>query len=473
MPAGILGFTLKAKPSSPGHEYDILGIEDLVAPNGTPTITDYKLASNTHEGFLNYGIAVAAVPQSDAPPAMPVMPGTWTYTLGNFGFPGIDNADVTLYYRQTVDDQFHGGVIDVNAFIAGGIVDVDTFGQALKTAYDGFAGLSLGKVTFYSLPDKYLQINDTKYLEVLEETKVASGAPALNIIVVESLNDLVEGAAGVTPGAPAMAMEHGTHASGLIVTFWNDPGIDTMILRHEAGHFGGLYHTSEFTAGLGDALSDTPLCADVNAQFETCPDYPNLMFPTGGDMSYTLSAKQNTTLQGSLFYRGIVSPGGAPLVLPGDDEGADAPSFIEADLAERWEASALPSGHAWAKSAWATSLSPTAVAALSAVACGVGQGEASVLATGLQGVPTLDLLAIGAEATAPVYVRHQALFALRDRQLSAREQAALLALVTRPDLPTRVRLGAFSAAERAVPHARSALLSAAAADSTLQRWLSR
>jgi hypothetical protein len=45
-----------------------------------------------------------------------VQPGLWRILLGSDG--PLDAANVRVWVRKTEDGQFHGGVIDVNVFIA-------------------------------------------------------------------------------------------------------------------------------------------------------------------------------------------------------------------------------------------------------------------------------------------------------------------------------------------------------------------
>jgi hypothetical protein len=87
---------------------------------------------------------------------------------------------------------------------------------------------------------------------------------------------------------------------------------DANVLRHEAGHFAGLFHTTEFDPTAEDPLSDTPRCADVNG-LEACPDFTNVMFPVGATTPGELTAQQTRVVQGSALYRGVYAPGEAPM----------------------------------------------------------------------------------------------------------------------------------------------------------------
>lgn len=64
-----------------------------------------------------------------------------------------------------------------------------------------------------------------------------------------------------------------------------------------AGHFAGLFHTSEFAPGYGDPLSDTPQCDDPATLLQACPDFGNAMFPGGLSTPGTLSPLQVRVVQ--------------------------------------------------------------------------------------------------------------------------------------------------------------------------------
>src|SRR5690606_3147803 len=144
----------------------------------------------------------------------------------------------------------------------------------------------------------------------------------INVIVVAMIDS--PGVGGFSPGAPALALEHGTSQSGVVVLPF-DQLVDWMVLAHEAGHFSGLMHTSEFT-GLADRLSDTPSCTTVELDPQSCADRDNLMFPYGSlSIQRLLTPQQETVLQASALYRGAVEPGGGfpePLDANDDFDGA-------------------------------------------------------------------------------------------------------------------------------------------------------
>lgn len=99
---------------------------------------------------------------------------------------------------------------------------------------------------------------------------------------------------GISAGLPGPPALHGNPANGLVFTgadIGSDNAFVAHIMAHELGHYLGLRHTTEtvhnresgvefdFFLGTTDPISDTPVCASVEALQTDCPDYTNLMFP--------------------------------------------------------------------------------------------------------------------------------------------------------------------------------------------------
>jgi hypothetical protein len=205
IPDGTLGFTAIVKP--PG-QFDNVGVEHLIAPSGYAVIADYSLPP-TDWTFAWYGMTVAAVPQSDAPPAMPaVMTGPWQIAIGDpTGAPG--SGEVSVWLRRTADGEFHGGTLDVNVFIAGGVTTPQYMADMVLESYEGYAGLKAGTATFYELGAEWAVVSDAvQFFEVLEQTAAATSRPALNVIAIADLTGELDGAAGVAAGIPGQGVEH-------------------------------------------------------------------------------------------------------------------------------------------------------------------------------------------------------------------------------------------------------------------------
>ncbi|MGK3993521.1 hypothetical protein [Sorangium sp. So ce1024] len=482
IPPGTLGFTAIAQIMTSAPSFDPIGIEAITDPDSRTFVADYTIPG-TLASFFNQGIGSAAVPQTGAAAAAPLVPGTYWITVGDGGF-GAPAAPVRLsvWRRQTLDGRFHGGKLDINAFIAGDAVSEEYMQRALRTAYQGFVGLDVGNVTVHRLGPEWGFIDEEMLPIVLEQTAAARGRPALNVIAVSQFGGRFADAAGATPSAPSVAVEHGTHLSGIVVTLFEEPEVDTVILRHELGHFSGLFHTTEFQASFADPLDDTLRCSDVLGQLERCPDYDNIMFPTGGDLSGTMTRQQTAIVQASAVYRGIVEDGGgaaAPLPAggpPSPARGAPAP----ADPGQAGQGAAITPGDG----AWAASLPPRAATLLRGHFCGhsaVAGADFFALLRAVGGADEGRLLAIGRDPGAPVHARARALAAAGRAAAAsaaappARVLAELQALAADPSLPRRARLGAIQGVAAASPTASRALAVRLAGDpdSVVRRMATR
>ncbi|MEZ4311894.1 MAG: hypothetical protein R3F14_28015, partial [Polyangiaceae bacterium] len=459
VPPNTLGFTLVATvPGNPTSSLTV-GLDNLWAPDGKQLVKGYSLGpENDLFFYANYGILAVSVPQSDAAQAMPVQAGKWTAQLGNHSSPGPANAEIALYLRQTIDGQFHGGVLDVNVFIVPGAADPDEVAPTIAESYKDYGGMTLGKLTFYSLPATYDIIDETNFYDAFNETKIVSEKPALNVLYVGALTGGLDGAAGVSSGLPGVPVVHGSNSSGVIATWFGDD-FDRIVLQHEGGHFGGLFHTTEIVAGSHDFLGDTPICNDVLDLYDACPDFGNTMFPVGGTGA-GFSQMQIQVLRGSALYRGVYQPGAAPsdpffLSPPGDGSGAQ-PWLAQLD----GDAIALPAASA-VSSAWSAGLAPSASRALDWLVCPHGEGGLPAMWSETQamlaGVSDAALLQIAADITAPSHVRARAISALASRPSTATIAAGLSDIAASEGAPAAVRVQAIRAVSKAAASERAAL----------------
>jgi len=453
VPDDTLGFSVIVRPADP---FGQLGVESLVAPSGQAVIADYIIPP-TDWMFAWYGMTVAAVPQSDAPPSMPdVMSGPWTVGV-NDPTGANQTGDVSLWLRRTVDGQFHGGELDVNVFVAGGVTSKDYLVEMLLTSYDGYAGLHLGQVTFYDLPPQYAVISGSlQFLEALEQTAAAERRPALNILAIADLAGELENAAGVAAGIPGQGVQHGSHSSGVVMEVFNDYFSDSVIMEHEGGHLGGLFHTSEIAPPAHDPLGDTGYCTDVEGQLESCPDFDNIMFPFGSEAKQ-MTPMQERVLQGSLLYRGIYAEGLAPEPPLPPNASVKASAGVAAlqpvrvvDLSARSRGARRPQPQAPSR-AWAAGLPRGAAEVLSGVWCrGQGLGvDHHELLRRAGGDDPVQLLMIGADASAPVHVRKRALAAAGRAAPPPEVVAALADIAETREAPRQVRIGALRGLEAA------------------------
>jgi hypothetical protein len=195
-----------------------------------------------------------------------------------------------------------GRTLDINLYFAGGTAP--TAAQAendarvrelLDRSRTLFrrASIELGQVRLLDLPPDLAN----RYGVLRSETDIArllSGLPepgptdddklSLNIVMLRSI--VLDGGnvLGISAGIPGAAGVHGSPASGVVFAAdgLDEPGQSALTLVHEAGHYLGLFHTTEQGGEYQDPLSDTPACPIGNWQsnnLDACPDLGNIMFP--------------------------------------------------------------------------------------------------------------------------------------------------------------------------------------------------
>lgn len=384
----------------------------LTAPSGAQVVGD-TLPSNGWQ-WAWYGTLAMLTPQVGHPETFPMAQGTWT-----FGFSSAASSDVSVWRRSTIDGGFHGGVLDVNVFIADDWVGQDDTLDALVIAYDDWGGIELGDVRFYAIGAEYLSVDENNLFSLLMETAAAETRPALNLLAVAEITGQISGAAGFSNGIPGAPLNHGSESSGVVWMVQFDDFYDSIILRHEAAHFAGLFHTSEFEPGLGDPLDDTPFCPDVEAQMDQCPDYDYIMFPTGGSGAGTISAQESKVLQGGAIYRGVYAPGeppmtayGPPLLDGGQSSGRMVTAWemaaARARVAARRASFSTSRQGRGARAAWAHSVSAQAAVWLEGIGC--PQGATRTFSETLEDLGLVDVdvtLDLARDPSSPTNVRRR------------------------------------------------------------------
>lgn len=460
--AQTLGITAMAVGAS---DFSQLEFQRLYAPSGALVVNEF-LPSNG-ASWLWYGALAVAAPQVSHPESFPIAEGGW-----RFDFQSSSPSKVSVWRRQTVDGAFHGGVLDVNVFIADDAVAEDYALTSLETAFVDFGGVELGDVRFFTLPPGYGFVDEDNMFDLAHETSVMPSRPALNIMAVSNIGGQLEGAAGFAFGVPGTPMLAGEEQSAVVWMVLYDSFYDPIILRHEAGHFAGLFHTSEFQAGLVDPLDDTPGCEDVLDQFDACPDWDYIMFPSGGSGAALFSQRQSEVIQGSALYRGSFAPGEPPMTpygpalksLEPKSSAFDGPRALFAKLStpeSRGEARARARAAAalGAKrplaSASAHGLGRSAALHLEGIGCphqGIELGDYYEVLEESGGLDAVALAGVARDATAPAHARRRALGGLA--RLAERGQsvgldgASLEALVRSAAEPSLVRVGALEALNR-------------------------
>jgi len=295
LPSNIVGFSI----ASFAHEGTV-GAYYIVSPSGIRWVDDYRVGKNPELLLSDLLVSVAAVPQTDVFGTMDVEPGDWHVRFGG----SIDRAE--LWIRRTEDGRFRGGTVDVDAYVAPNILDnQESYVRSVLEATFPWVGLTLGDVRYLSLPAEYTVLDASEFEAALTATS-GERMPMLNVLFVAMLNNLdgtVRGKAARLPGYSGSR----TLASGVAVALEGTLEEDVYILRHEMGHFMGLFHTTDYPTGVVDPLLDTPQCDEtlIETAHHECPDAGNLMSPWM--ILDGLTESQERVIRGSSAYRGLSS----------------------------------------------------------------------------------------------------------------------------------------------------------------------
>jgi hypothetical protein len=393
VPEGTLGFTVVVKAPQP---YGRMGVKRIESPTKEALVDKWRIPGTPHE-FSWYGVTPAGTPQTDAKSAMPsVLPGPWTVTIGDPYSNTTKAGDVSVWLRTSSDGAFHGGFVDVNVFRVPNGASVAYLDNILAKAFNGWGGMKLGTVTYYPLAETFASIDLNNFFPVIEESKPATGVPALNIYVIEEFTGDLKDALGIAAGIPGVGIAPGSPASGVVVMPTSDPELDAEVLKHESGHLSGLFHTTEIDGSAVDTLGDTVSCGSVEMQGLGCPDSSNIMFPFANASADQFSAMQIRVLQGATIYRGALDKlgmGGMKSVAPPVDS---APPTKTLSLA---------------KGAWRTHLAPRAADLLASHWCHDDRPtgrHVDHLAVMRRFASRESLEAVAADSSAPAWLRARA-----------------------------------------------------------------
>jgi hypothetical protein len=441
---GTLGVAAVVRPNDGFSEVSISAAR---APSGASVIAGSN-PTNLWE-WTWFGAVGMNQPQVEHPETFPLAQGAWQFDYSSAG-----PARATVWRRSTIDGVFHGGVLDVNVFIPDGLIDDEEALQAMQSSFGDWAGITLGDVRFFPIAGDFFLIDDANVFEATALTSQAPNRPALNVVATAEIGGSFDGAAGFSLGIPGVSLFHGTTASAVVWQVFYDPFVDSLILRHEAAHFSGLFHTTEISPPLQDPLSDTPYCADLDfvnfTNLDQCPDWSHVMFPTGGSGEGVFSPQQQAVLRASTSYRGIYAPGELPMEPYGPEldtfqaARSDFRTASDEDFARA--ATALARRRAGRRGdAWGVGLSSSAKAYLEGVGCPTGKGYFDVLHAMVDGgaldVDTLTELAV--DQATPVIVRQRALKLLGRLGPRAVDVPAVRWIVEDAEEPSLVRSAAL------------------------------
>lgn len=458
-----VGFT--ALVTAP-NQSDIIGVQRLKPPDGGSVILNFAMANHSTAVFGRYGWIGAADPQSDSADAYPVQEGEWRITVGDDD-GSVKSATASVFARRTLDGKYHGGVVDVNVFIAPNAASQSYVNAVLDNMFP-YAGLKLGEVEFFPLDNSFTVIGSQgEFSQLLQSSKGAATVPALNLFVIGDFGAAFGDAIGIAGGIPGSPMQHGTGMSGVAYESSGNAEYDASVLRHETGHLAGLFHTTEYAVDETDPLSDTPECSHQTMQSnpDACPDVTNSMFPIAyGAVAFTPA--QEIVIHGSMLYRGILQAGGAPVPPQPASPVPGAPQLIPLGPDSAASLAALPtrSGKPLRAGSGVSSLERV----LGGVWCSHGGGDYTALAMRVAGSSAAEqrdkLRSLALDTSAPDLVRRRALTALvRASDGSPRAHAAALDLASSlardAAIPTGIRVASLRAlAQHAQPGSRAALL---------------
>jgi len=338
IPEGALGFNIIAEGKVADFEPERpFGIQRITAPDGTVVHDNFTPKGGSNPtSFASFDvIAAASVPQGEDVPKD--LAGKWKVRFGVYGSSSTSSKRPKLHGRVRVqssgDGAFHGGQLDLHVHVPDGLRvgrhTVDTSDAAndpeIAERVDTFfaltaqlLGFERGKVTITDEPSRFQELDGIA--ELIDGFAVSSGqkdgTQALHVLMTNFIGQDGEPfAAGISPGIPGAATVFGRGVSGIIVTTSESVDQDVLTMLHEAGHFFGLNHTTEFDGQSSDPFDDTPACAtiasrDPNSWFD-CPDRSNIMFAAGAiDGPVTLSPSQKRVYRGSPIYRAFTAGGG-------------------------------------------------------------------------------------------------------------------------------------------------------------------
>ncbi|MDF2698080.1 MAG: hypothetical protein K0S65_6463, partial [Labilithrix sp.] len=262
-----------------------------------------------------------SVPMHGTAEALSPVAGVWKMRIRSYD----ETTHVRVLLRRTSDGLPKPGLLDLAVYIPDG-VQLD--GEPLTTAnaatngalakrldafdakLEAYWGIRLGRRQYAAIDARYLHVSEDDEFGAGKATTVAGRV--MHLIVSEE-NDMFWASSA---GLPAPVATPGTRISHVILASkWRSKTPDQYdanaaqegnVLAHEAGHYFGLFHTTEKTGTDFDPLSDTPQCdPTILAAGRTgCPDFTNVMFGGGSVTATITSPLQRRIVQSSPLLRG-------------------------------------------------------------------------------------------------------------------------------------------------------------------------
>jgi hypothetical protein len=328
IPTGALGFNITIEGTVADYDQSApYGIQRIIDPKGKIVHDDFTpLGGSAVTSTAEFDtIAAASIPQGEG--TAPI-PGKWVLRVGVQGSTRKVTVKGKVRVQSSGDGEFHGGRLDLHVHVPDGLKvgtttlkgvqqakDSPGLKQRIDTFFKVFSQLleiDRGDVTFHAAPSALEAIDGSD--ELLDGFAASSGTidgtQAFHILFTNEI--ALSGkpiAAGISPGIPGAATIFGRGVSTIIVTTSESADFDALAMVHETGHFFGLNHTTEFSGGISDPLTDTPKCTTLTdpptlASMKSCPDRSNIMFPaTAIEAPIYLSVEQKRVYRGSPIYK--------------------------------------------------------------------------------------------------------------------------------------------------------------------------
>jgi hypothetical protein len=270
-------------------------VSDLTAPDGT-VLVDHDLGG-MNMIMPSAGIFTALVPDTDRPEAA-TQEGTYTFYVIAADETGLvidSTASVRILVKTRQEEHRSSGRLDLHIFIAAGAkTGVDASNAAsdpeilaslekFQALYSNVAGIELGDVHYHDAPAVYSVLDSEEELADFLMLSATAPGDGLNVFFTASMAGLGEGPAGYSGGIPGPPDIRGTGRSGVALIFQGNENLTADAFCHEAGHYLGLFHTSELGAAGGpmhDPVTDTAECVlETPEDLASCEARTNVMFP--------------------------------------------------------------------------------------------------------------------------------------------------------------------------------------------------
>lgn len=303
VPEGAASLTIIAD----GGDTSDMDISSLIDPTGRRMMTDGlndPMGRNMAQA-AGQSVVTITIPHGGD---YAFTPGRWSFDVTHYASPG-GGRDVSVY---TIVKEAEGSELSLNLWLVGmeGLSSEEE--AALETIMDeaerlaAAAGIRISRTERHTVTGEdgarltYIDLDaddnsngQPDGMDELFRLSADAGNDYVNIFFVRYIGQGVIGYSGGIPGPPLI---QGTAHSGVIVSTFGgfsnmtraDLEMQGATIAHEAGHYLGLFHTTERSGVEFDPISDTPECArseydkngDGIVSSRECRgvDGPNLMF---------------------------------------------------------------------------------------------------------------------------------------------------------------------------------------------------